>query len=170
MSQTMIAEAHAQSVAATLRRHEDGLLAYVARIVGTVEQARDIVQEAALRLLQEDPQRVDGKQIEWLYTVCRNRALDVRKREQRLSPLDDLPRVDVAPGPADRAEQREQQAQVLALLAELPARQQELLRLKFREGLSYKDIAGRTGLSESNVGLLLHTAIKALRGRLRVQS
>jgi RNA polymerase sigma-70 factor (ECF subfamily) len=48
----------------------------------------------------------------------------------------------------------------------LPANQQEVVRLKFQNSLSYKEISAITGLSVTNVGYLLHTAIQTLRGKL----
>jgi RNA polymerase sigma-70 factor (ECF subfamily) len=42
-----------------------------------------------------------------------------------------------------------------------------VIRLKFQNGFSYKQIAGITGLSVSNVGFLIHTGIQALRKRFR---
>jgi len=44
-----------------------------------------------------------------------------------------------------------------------------VLVLKFQDGLSYKQIGERTGLSVSNVGFLIHTGIKTLRGALEDQ-
>jgi RNA polymerase sigma factor (sigma-70 family) len=44
----------------------------------------------------------------------------------------------------------------------LDARSRELVRLKFNEDLSYKEISERTGLTVSNVGYLLHHALKAM--------
>jgi len=44
----------------------------------------------------------------------------------------------------------------------LDERSRELIRLKFHEGLSYKEISNRTGLTTGNVGYLLHHAIKAI--------
>jgi len=44
----------------------------------------------------------------------------------------------------------------------LDPRSRELIRLKFNEGLSYKEIGARTGLSSGNVGYLLHHALKAI--------
>jgi RNA polymerase sigma factor (sigma-70 family) len=52
----------------------------------------------------------------------------------------------------------------------LPDRQQEVLRLKFNAGLSYKEIAEVTGLTSTNVGFILHTAIAKLRKRLVTNS
>jgi len=48
-------------------------------------------------------------------------------------------------------------------VAGLPAPQQEAVRLRFQSQFSYREIAGVMGLSESHVGVLLHTAIKTLR-------
>ena len=55
---------------------------------------------------------------------------------------------------------------LLKQIARLPDRQQEVLRLKFNAGLSYKEIAEVTGLTSTNVGFILHTAISKLRQRL----
>ena len=48
----------------------------------------------------------------------------------------------------------------------LPNNQQEVVRLKFQNGMSYKEIAAVTELSVSNVGFLLHTALDTLRTRI----
>ena len=57
---------------------------------------------------------------------------------------------------------------MLQILADLPDNQQEVVRLKFQDNLSYRDIAEVTGLSVSNVGYLLHMAVKRLREQLVV--
>src|SRR5262249_10130748 len=71
-----------------------------------------------------------------------------------------------AHSPSDAAEQRDTASAVLRMLETLPENQQEVVRLKFQDGLSYKEIAAITGLSVSNVGFLIHTAIRTLRTRL----
>jgi RNA polymerase sigma-70 factor (ECF subfamily) len=55
---------------------------------------------------------------------------------------------------------------VLALLDTLNDTQQEVLRLKFQGGLSYKEIAAVMDITANHVGVLIHHAIKALRERL----
>ncbi len=52
---------------------------------------------------------------------------------------------------------------VFELIQTLPEKQSELLMLKFSEGLSYREISEVTGLSSSNVGYILHHALKALK-------
>lgn len=49
------------------------------------------------------------------------------------------------------------------MISTLSTDQQEVVRLKFQEEMSYKEIAEVTGHSVSNVGFLLHTAIRTLR-------
>ncbi len=60
-------------------------------------------------------------------------------------------------------EQHETNHQILQLVDRLPPNQQEVVRLKFQSGLSYREIAAVTELSVSNVGYLIHTAVKTLR-------
>ena len=69
-------------------------------------------------------------------------------------------------GSAETTETRELHQAALELLAELPEHQQEVVRLKFQSGLSYREIGDVTGLSVSNVGYLLHVALKTIRQRL----
>ena len=67
------------------------------------------------------------------------------------------------PAPAAIAETRDTAGRLLRLLDSLPGNQQEVLRLKFQNGLSYREISRVTDLSVTNVGFLIHTALKSLR-------
>ena len=51
----------------------------------------------------------------------------------------------------------------------LPANQQEVVRLKFQNGFSYKEISRITTLSVGNVGFLIHTAVARLRADFAAQ-
>lgn len=151
-------------------RYEGPLLRYAGRILGDVERARDVVQETFLRLLKSDRRRSEDHLAEWLFTVCRNRALDVCRKERRMRPLSEFAEQSTPsgdPSPPAVAEQHEAVGQVARAMRALPANQQEVLRLKFQNGFSYKQIAGITGLSVSNVGFLIHTGIQRLRKRFR---
>lgn len=77
-----------------------------------------------------------------------------------------LDRESGEPGPAGEAETRDSASRVLRELSGLPENQREVLRLKFQHGLSYREIAGVTELSVSNVGFLIHRGLKSLRERL----
>ena len=73
---------------------------------------------------------------------------------------------DRSPSPGDVLERKEALSKIGRLMTNLSENQREVLRLKFQSGLRYKEISEITGLSVSNVGFILHTAIKKLRTRL----
>ena len=152
-----------------LEKHESALVHYVYRLTHDLELARDVVQDAFLKLLKEDQKAVEGYVTEWLYRVCRNKALDIRKKENRmrLTAHEILDTNSAAtPTPIEDLQNRETHAAVLQMLDHLPFNQQEVIRLKFQQGFSYKQISGITQLSVSNVGFLIHTGIKTLRQNL----
>ncbi|RUL84625.1 RNA polymerase sigma factor [Tautonia sociabilis] len=160
-------------VRAAVERFEAPLTRYAFRIVGEVETARDVVQETFLKLCGQDRDRVEPHLAEWLFTVCRNRALDVLRKEGRVNrSADPETRLSVVPAadadPSDGQERRDELDRVLRLLALLPESQQEVIRLRFQEGFSYKEISRITGFSVGNVGYLLHMGLRSLRGRLGV--
>jgi RNA polymerase sigma-70 factor (ECF subfamily) len=72
--------------------------------------------------------------------------------------------------PAGAAETRDEASRALRLLADLPENQREVLDLKFRHGLMYREIADVTGLSAGNVGFLIHTGLKTLRARMAAKA
>src|SRR5688572_5198639 len=160
----------AEWVRAALREHEGVLIRYASQITGDVDRARDVVQDTFLKLCSESPARLDGHLREWLFTVCRNRARDVVRKEQRMKPLEEARLETTASqesSPADQAETNESSRQVEQLVAALPENQREVVRLKFQSGLSYKEISHVTDLSVSNVGFLIHTAMKTLRTQMQ---
>jgi len=151
-----------------MARHEGPLLRYAQRILGDADRGRDVVQETFMRLLESDRDLDGGHLAQWLFTVCRNRCLDICRKERRMTLLSEQAertRASAAPAPDDVASGREQAGRVMDAMSALPANQRDVLRLRFLGALSYKQIAGVTGLSVSNVGFLIHTGIQRLRKR-----
>jgi RNA polymerase sigma-70 factor (ECF subfamily) len=101
----------------------------------------------------------------WLLAIARHVAIDYFRRPRPEVPLDgqgDLP----DPGtPESRAVRRQQVARLGALLGALPARERELIAMKFGAGATNRAISKLTGLSESNVGTILHRTIGELRAQ-----
>ena len=160
-------------IRSVVERHEGPLVRFAARLTGSTEQARDVVQDAFLRLCAEERNRVEGHEAEWLFTVCRNRAVDVRRKESRMSPLTQgqlSSREARDASPSAGLEQREAMSQVLRVLDTIPENQQEVIRLKFQNGFSYREISSVTGLTVTNVGFLIHTGLKTIRQRINSQS
>jgi RNA polymerase sigma-70 factor (ECF subfamily) len=161
-------------VAAAVARHQAALLRYATRLLGgDAERARDVVQDTFMRLMAQPPAAVEGHLAEWLFTVCRNRTNDVLRKEGRMKRFGEgqaerLTAPDPLPGQA--LERAEQHAAVLQLIGQLPPNQQEVVRLKFQNGFSYQEISRITELSVTNVGFILHTAIKSLRQQMAAQA
>ena len=162
-----------QAVRSAVGRYERPLLAYALRIVGgrDVERARDCVQETFAKLCNEPPANVNGHLAAWLYTVCRNAALDARRKARREMALaetvDDETIASPARPPDEVAAARDAGAHVLRMLARLPESQQEAIRLKFQHQMSYRQISQITGHSEGNVGFLIHTGLKTIRAMMQ---
>ena len=149
------------------------LTKYAVSILGDLEQARDVVQDTFLKLYKQDPEKVRKKVKSWLFTVCRNHCYDLIKRNRRTSNLgedeisyiasnDDNP-IQVISFLEGREEIDEKIKILYSLIEELPSRQREVMRLKFQANLSYKEIAETIGISSSNVGFVMHSALKNLR-------
>jgi RNA polymerase sigma-70 factor (ECF subfamily) len=147
---------------------EGPLVRYATRITCDVDRGRDVVQETFLRLCREPTLVASDHLAQWLFTVCRRLAIDVRRKETRMNTQGDAAAVCELPArtSASGMEQAEQAGEIVRLIDALPANQQEVVRLKFQEGMSYKAIAAITGHSVSNVGYLLHTAVSALRAKV----
>ena len=153
-------------IRAALRDHEQPLLRYATRLLRAPERARDVVQDTFTKLCRQSRDQIDGHVAEWLFTVCRRGALDVLRKEGRMNRFEEGQAerlVAAGPTPAVVVEHNESWQRVVALLDHLPHNQQEVVRLKFQDGFSYKEIAAITRLSMGNVGFLLHTALATLR-------
>ncbi len=157
-----------------LDQHESNLIAYAASILGgDIERGRDVVQDSLLKLYLTDPARVRDNLKSWLYTVCRNRALDILRKDHRLDLGEDelleaSPSHD--PDPGEVAINRELYEHVWRCVDRLRPNQREVIRLKFLHDCSYQEIAGITGLTVGNVGFIMHHAIRKLRELLAQES
>lgn len=72
-------------VLTALEQNEAALLRYSATLVGT-SRAQDVVQDAFMKLCTQSFESVQGHIAAWLFTVCRNRALELRRAERRRRP------------------------------------------------------------------------------------
>ena len=149
------------------KEFEGPLIGYAAGLLGgDWERARDVVQDTFVKLYQQETELVEERLKSWLYTVCRNRSIDVLRKEKPMTvteseTFDSMD--DARPDPSQSVETRERYEEVMRYVERLPENQREVIRLKFQSDLSYKEIAEITNLSVSNVGFLLHTGIKRLR-------
>lgn len=149
-----------------VEEHESALIGYARTFVYDLDRARDVVQDTFIRLCQQDPEKVRESLKSWLFTVCRNRCLDVLRKDKRMEPLDEIRWQRVAgieAAPDEQADKDEQLAHVMGLMDRLAKNQKEVILLKFQQGMSYSEIRDVTGLTEGNIGFLIHTGLKKLR-------
>lgn len=151
---------------------ESPLLSYALRLLGELSLAEDVVQEAFMRLHAQFDEVRDPRR--WLYRTVHNLSCNERRRSGKIVPLlaeteEGIPgreTPDPQPLPDEQIARWENVGLVRLSVAALDPRSRELVRLKFNDGLSYKEISGRTGLKVGHVGYLLHYALKAIATEL----
>ncbi len=149
-------------------RHRRSLFAYVRQMVWDQQQAEDIVQESFVKMVEArgklDPEfGVRG----WLFRVARNRAVDYLRQRRRLTAAAGLPEPVDAAGktPAGELVQREDRVAVRQALRELPAKERDVLELRYYGGLTFQEIAD---VLEQPLGTVLWRARKTLKDLRRV--
>lgn len=155
-----------------LRRYEQPLLLFARRILrGDIEAARDVVQDVFLKLCEQGRDEVADHLSQWLFTVCRHRAIDHLRKERPMRLMTDPEALGAAPtkAPVDLVAYDDEKAHLACHLAALTDRHRDVLRLKFVDGLSYREIAERLDIGVGNVGFILHHAIRRLRERMGVE-
>lgn len=162
----IMVETREQFVERALAEYESPLVGYAYGFVKDIERARDIVQDTFIRLCQQDVSKVRDGLKTWLFTVCRNRALDILRKESRMTAMDEkklLAREGHEPVPDRALDQAERMAELMRYLDRLSENQRDVILMKFRDGMSYHEICDKTGLSSGNVGFLIHTGLKRMR-------
>lgn len=150
----------------TLQRYERPLIRYAHGYTGDLEDARDIVQDVFVKLSQNLATLDHERLAPWLFTVCRNRALDHHRKHQRIVVMEtetlDL-EAAADPAPNDAMEKRETATALRELIESLPTRQREAVWMKFIAGLDYQQISAAMKTSIGNVGYLIHHGVAALK-------
>jgi len=142
---------------------------YVHRQVGDVEAARDLTAEVFQRFLQAmgNGRGPDQHLAAWLYRTAHNTVIDYYRRQQHRQHLHlDEGLVNADDDPAGTAERNISAAQVRAALQHLTPDQQQVIVLKFLEGMSNQEVAAALGKPVGAVKSLQHRALAALRRQL----
>jgi RNA polymerase sigma-70 factor (ECF subfamily) len=101
----------------------------------------------------------------WLLAIARHVAIDHLRARKTLVPIEAAAHVSSGTTPEDQAAYRSDVERLSGLLTGLGERERELIALKYGAGLTNRAIARATGLSESNVGTILHRTVQVLRER-----
>jgi RNA polymerase sigma-70 factor (ECF subfamily) len=101
----------------------------------------------------------------WLFHIAQNLIVDhLRSRRNQVS-IDHAADVTTGEITESTVERQSDLSRLASLTREFPARERELLALRYGAGISNRDIARLTGLTESNVGSILHRLVQNLRAR-----
>jgi RNA polymerase sigma-70 factor (ECF subfamily) len=101
----------------------------------------------------------------WLLRIARNAAIDHLRTAHEHLPLEKASEAPAEGTPEEDAEVQSNFARLAELIEQLPQREQELLALKYGAGATNRAMAGLVGLSETNVGTILHRAVQTLRSQ-----
>jgi len=152
---------------------ESPLLSYALRLTDEMGAAEDTVQEAFMKLQSQFKEVREPRR--WLYRTVHNISLNHRRQAGKIVALDVNARDASLPAPESADPQLLPDEQIVRSegiglvrlsLENLDPRSQELVRLKFNENLSYKEISDKTGLKIGHVGYLLHHALKTMAEEL----
>jgi RNA polymerase sigma factor (sigma-70 family) len=156
-------ESHVESTAAVVselfREHNRVLVGYLRSRLGSLQEAKEVAQEAYVRVLQLHEPGAPGLLRAYLFKTAANLAVDrlrhrrVRQRSEEQPQL--FEELNTTSGdlddPAEQLLAREQADQLLRFLQELPAKCQQVMNLHRFEGISQRDVAVRLGISERMV-------------------
>ena len=143
---------------------KDRLFAYLIRMTGDYQLSSDVLQESFVRLLSH--YGPDERSVSLLYKIARNALTDCRRRSQReITEVHEV--VDERNVENDYAI-KESYQKVLDAMMRLDETEREILSLSVTTDFSYRDIAGITGISETNVRVRIHRARLKLKTMLHM--
>jgi RNA polymerase sigma-70 factor (ECF subfamily) len=149
---------------ALYRESRDDVFAYAATLLRDSAAAEDVTALAFERAYSKRSRfnARRGSPRAWLFGIARNAALDELRSRKRAAEAQ-IPGPLEEPGPDEAAEFAAERDAVRAALSRLPAKDREVIALKFHADLSHAEIADVLGISPTNAGTLLHRAMTKLR-------
>jgi RNA polymerase sigma-70 factor (ECF subfamily) len=147
-------------------RYRSCVYDYSLRITRDSEAAKDAMQETFLRMYSALAALRDDMLLRvWLLSIARNFLLNSRRNKQLSDRLDYEP-LSTDDSPFEAVLRKEESQKVRSLIESLHPALREMIVLREYEGLSYRDIAAITGISEKNVGVRIYRARKAIAAEL----
>lgn len=148
---------------------ECNLLRYAFALTRRRVVAEELVQDAFLQLHVKWGE-VDSPRA-WLVRCIRNQAFNhLRKNKREVMQVEDVSEMEPcsnAPEPDALMQRAERTAALRGLIHSLREADRRLVQWKYFEGLSYREISERSGLTVSNVGFRLHRILKQLASKLK---
>jgi len=137
------------------------LIRMTALITGSLDSAKDIVQETYIRLFNGKIKHQEGNFKTYITTIAYRLALKEKYRLNKNKPVNDQEFCDKSNSPIESQIKREIQRNVFNAIYSLPAKQREILVLRFYGNQSYEEIAKITELPLGTVKSRIFYAVKA---------
>ena len=148
------------------------LYRFAFHLLGNEEDARDITQDALLKVWQQKERMTELQNMEaWCMRIVRNLALDKLKsrkyrRSEELDRAGEVP-VTTMKDPHEAAAQQDVMNRVHQLMGALPEKYRTIMQLRDIEGYAYQEIADILEIDLNDVKVNLHRARKTVREQLQ---
>ena len=168
-SPTKIQAKRPTEVESLFREHNRLLVQLLTARLGSVQAAKDVAQEAYVRLLDLDAGRTVNFQRAYLFKIAQNLATDRLRHQQHVHKHRELSFFDEEDPTADPQRSADAQAEfgfLQQVLAELPGKCRRAFELHRFEGLSFAEVAEAMTLSERMIRLYVSRALAHCQSRL----
>ena len=148
-----------------VERHQDYVFTLCYRVLGNREDAEEVTQEVMATLWRKahmfDPTRASVAT--WIFTIARNRKIDVLRKQRRPEP-EDLPwGPSEEPGQEDAMALQQESEKLSEAISQLPEKQRELIEKAYFGDLTHSEIAAETGLPLGTIKSRIRLALERLR-------
>ena len=164
---------HGAGIATLVDTHRADAVRIAIAVLGDADAADDVAQEVMIRLVAAWPGFDPAADLKgWVYRVTLNRCRDQLRRGRRLSggvapedaPPD--PALTTASSPDRELDLASARAAVGTAMSRLSSEHQEVLHMRYMEGLAFADIARLTAIPQGTVASRVFRALKLLAAQL----
>ena len=151
-----------------VNRHQSALFYFGLRLLGSQEDANDLLQDVLMVLCRNLGQyRGDSSFKSWLFGIANYRAMDLLRKRKYSDNDDALAELaDETPDLAQQLASSQTQQQVRKQLVRLPAEQRLVIELKFYQQFTFDEIASQLAVSSNTVKSRFYAALDKLRLQL----
>lgn len=159
------AQKNKQAFAPIYEHYYQHILRFIRGKVSSQEVAEDLASQVFEKAIRNiDKFKWQGVSVSsWLYQIARNTVVDYYRSQKQIQAIDAVPEEELMNKGTTLEDQVLGNELLNQLLKELPQQEYDVVYKKFFLGYSNKLIASQTGLSETNVGTIVHRAVKRMR-------
>ena len=148
------------------RRHYDGMFRLARRMLGSDEESKDVVSDVFANLLKSNTDLKSDTLQAFLLTSVRNRCINLLVHKQKQQQMQKAVVVEMIT-PEQTAEHEQLQLLHRYIDSRLPKLSQQILRLRYQQGLKYREIAQVLQVSEVTVHNHLSQSLKQLKDHFK---